>query len=80
MSFNASQVKIVKFVLFEGVNSLTILGIHAVVQTALFMFLKVFLQPSVCFYVVAFILELIVVNICVIGFNRYVPYLVNKKV
>ena len=63
--------------LYEGKNSLTILGIHMLFQIVLGLALKMVLPVGTYYYLLLFVLELIGCNIGVWIFNRYVPFLVN---
>ena len=71
--------KIYNFVLFEGRNSLTILGVHLLVMGVVSLFLKRTIPIGVIYYTVQFFIVLAVCNICIVMFNRYVPFLVNHK-
>lgn len=66
-----------RFFLYEGKNSLTILGIHMLFQIVLGLALKMVLPVGTYYYLLLFVLELIGCNIGVWIFNRYVPFLVN---
>lgn len=66
-----------RFLLYEGKNSLTILGVHMLFQIALGIALKMVLPIGTSYYLLLFFLELIGCNIGVWLFNRYVPFLVN---
>jgi membrane protein implicated in regulation of membrane protease activity len=65
--------------LFEGRNSLTILGIHMLIMGVVAILLKRFMQVGGLYYAALFIMIVIVSNICIVLFNRYVPFLVNHK-
>ena len=68
-----------RLVLFEGRNSLTILGTHLVAMGGVKIMLNRFLAESISYWVMMFIFIVIVSNLTVVTFNRYVPYLVNHK-
>ncbi len=70
---------ICKFILFEGKNSLTILGIHMLVQGIVGAILKQLFSSGTFYYILLFIIEVILCNVCIVLFNEYVPFLVNHK-
>lgn len=74
-----SESKTNGFMLFEGRNSLTILGIHMLIMGVVAILLKRFMQVGGLYYAALFIMIVIVSNICIVLFNRYVPFLVNHK-
>ena len=65
--------------LFEGRNSLTILGIHMLIMGVVGIILKKFMPVGSVYYLVLFTLIVIVSNICILLFNRYTPFLVNHN-
>lgn len=69
--------KIKAFVSYEGKNSLTILGIHMLAIPVVSAVLGHFLKEGTNFYILLFVFVLLICNICVWLFNRYVPFLVN---
>ena len=66
-----------RFLLFEGKNSLTILGVHMLAQSFVGVILKRFMTVEFGYFIVLFLVELAICNLCVLLFNRYVPFLVN---
>lgn len=74
-----SESKINGFMLFEGRNSLTILGIHMLIMGVAGILLKRFVSVGGFYYLLLFTFIVIVSNICIWLFNRYVPFLVNHK-
>lgn len=73
-----NELKLYKFVLFEGRNSLTILGVHLLVMSVASILLKHFIS-GVFYYMVLLAIVLIVCNVCILLFIRYIPFLVNHK-
>lgn len=68
------------FVQYEGRNSLTILGIHMLAIALVSKILvKIVAKASVVYYVALFVAVVLVCNVCVWLFNRYVPFLVNHR-
>ena len=65
--------------LFEGYNSLTILGIHMLIMGVAGIILKKLMPIGGIYYLILFTIVLIVGNVCVFLFNRYVPFLINQK-
>ena len=74
-----SELKSYRFLLFEGRNSLTILGIHLLVMSVASILLKHFISGGILYHAVLLTIVLIVCNICILLFNRYLPFLVNHK-
>lgn len=74
-----SESKVCRFMAFEGRNSLTILGVHMLIMGMASVLLKHFIPVGGLFYLLLFFIILIVCNICIVLFNRYVPFLVNHK-
>ena len=74
-----AESKTYSFILFEGSNSLTILGIHLIVMSVATILLRMILQEGIMYYILMFLVIIIVCNICIMLFNSYVPYLVNHK-
>ena len=68
-----------RFILFEGSNSLTILGTHMLVRAIAELFVKRFMTVGSFYYIVLFMIIVAASNVCILLFNRYVPYLVNHK-
>lgn len=71
--------KLCGFFIFEGINSGTILGTHMLAMGVVGILLKHFMPVGALYYVFQFVLIVIVCNICIALFNRYVPFLVNHK-
>lgn len=67
------------FMLYEGRNSLTILGTHMLIMGVAGFVLERFMSVNVFYYLVLFIIVLSSCNICILVFNRYVPFWVNHK-
>lgn len=67
------------FLLFEGRNSLTILGVHMLIMGVAAILLKRFMTTGVLYDIFLFLIIVAFSNLCVILFNRYVPFLVNHK-
>ncbi len=65
------------FLLFEGRNSLTILGVHMLIMGVAAILLKRFMTTGVLYDIFLFLIIVAFSNLCVILFNRYVPFLVN---
>ena len=74
-----SESKINCFMLFEGRNSLTILGIHMLIMGVAGILLKRLMPVGGFFYLILFVFIVIASNICILLFNRFVPFLVNHK-
>lgn len=74
-----SESKIGDFMVFEGRNSLTILGVHMLVMGVVAILLKKFLLRGGAYYLLLFVIIVVLSNICILLFNRYVPFLVNHK-
>lgn len=70
---------IYKFLLFDGINSLTILGTHLLVMVTAAIFVKRFMTVGTVYYIVLFMIIVAASNVCILLFNRYVPFLVNHK-
>ena len=68
------------FLMFEGRNSLTILGVHMLIMGAGSLFLKMLIPISSFYYFTLFFFIVSISNICVLLFNRYVPFLVNHQI
>lgn len=68
-----------RFLLFEGQNSLTILGTHLLVMSVNAVILGRFLPENVLYYVLQVLIIIVACNICILLFNRFVPFLVNHK-
>lgn len=67
------------FLLFEGKNSLTILGVHLLFQMVMGSFLMIVFPLGPAYWMSLFILLVIGCNASVMLFNRYVPFLVNQQ-
>lgn len=67
------------FLLFDGRNSLTILGVHMLIMGVAAILLKRFMTTGVLYDIFLFLIIVALSNLCVILFNRYVPFLVNHK-
>lgn len=65
--------------LFEGRNSLTILGIHMLVMAGVSLVLSRIQLQGWLYFGIQFVVVVFVSNICILLFNRYVPFLVNHK-
>lgn len=65
--------------LFEGRNSLTILGVHMLIMGVVAILLKRFMAVDNIYYFLLFLAIVAISNVCVVLFNRYVPFLVNHK-
>lgn len=74
-----SESKICKFMVFEGRNSLTILGVHMLVMGVMAILLKKIMPMGWSYYLILFVIIVVLSNICILLFNRYVPFLVNHK-
>lgn len=74
-----SESKICKFMVFEGRNSLTILGVHMLVMGVMAILLKKIMPMGWSYYLILFVVIVVLSNICILLFNRYVPFLVNHK-
>lgn len=74
-----SESKICKFMVFEGCNSLTILGVHMLVMGVIAILLKKIMPMGWSYYLILFVIIVVLSNICILLFNRYVPFLVNHK-
>ncbi len=74
-----SESKIHHFMLFEGRNSLTILGVHMLIMGVVAILLKRFMAVDNIYYFLLFLAIVAISNVCVVLFNRYVPFLVNHK-
>lgn len=80
MSFKSfSESKMVRCVVFEGRNSLTILGLHMLAMGVIAILLKVLLPVGLLYHTLLFVLIVVVCNLFVFLFNRYVPFFVNHK-
>ena len=64
---------------FEGRNSLTILGVHMLVMGVMAILLKKIMPMGWSYYLILFVVIVVLSNICILLFNRYVPFLVNHK-
>lgn len=73
------KTKLFKFILFEGSNSLTILGTHMLVMVVAAILVKRFMTVGTTYHIVLFMIIVAASNICILLFNRYVPILVNHK-
>lgn len=71
--------RLFSFVLFEGRNSITILGVHLLIMGVVSILLKRFMPIGVLYYLALFVIIVAGCNLCIILFNRYVPFLVNHK-
>lgn len=71
--------KIGRFMIFEGQNSLTILGVHMLVMGVTSIILKRFMSIGTLYYALLFLIIVVVSNLCILLFNRYVPFLVNYR-
>lgn len=71
------KTKFFKYILFEGSNSLTILGTHMLVMGVAAIFVKRFMTVGTVYYIVLFMIIVAASNVCIMLFNRYVPFLVN---
>ena len=67
-----------KLIVFEGMNSLTILGVHMLAIPFGKIFLAKLNISGSMYFVLLFLFVTIVSNICVLLFNRYLPFFVNK--
>lgn len=76
---NISTSRLFDFVLFEGRNSITILGVHLLIMGVASILLKRILPIGVLYYLALFAIIVAGCNLCIILFNRYVPFLVNHK-
>lgn len=65
------------FLLFEGQNSITILGVHLLVMGVAAIPLKRFLVEGWLYYTLMFLIIVVASNACILLFNRFVPFLVN---
>ena len=74
-----SSLRTSAFLLFEGRNSLTILGVHMLIMGVAANILKRFMTAGVIYDIFLFLIIVAFSNLCVILFNRYVPFLVNHK-
>lgn len=68
-----------KFMLFEGRNSLTILGVHMLFMGVAGLVMKHFIAEGVLYFFVLFLIVLVFSNISILIFNRYTPFLVNHN-
>lgn len=74
-----SESKIHQLMLFEGRNSLTILGVHMLIMGVVAILLKRFMAVDNVYYFLLFLAIVAISNVCVVLFNRYIPFLVNHK-
>lgn len=74
-----TTLRLFSFVLFEGRNSITILGVHLLIMGVVSILLKRFMPIGVLYYLALFVIIVAGCNLCIILFNRYVPFLVNHK-
>ena len=74
-----SASKVGRFMIFEGQNSLTILGVHMLVMGVASIILKRFMSIGTLYYALLFLIIVVVSNLCILLFNRYVPFLVNYR-
>ena len=74
-----TELKIHQFMLFEGRNSLTILGVHMLIMGVVALLLTRLIPAGCLYYTILFSIIVVISNICVVLFNRYVPFLVNHK-
>ena len=74
-----SESRINQFMLFEGRSSLTILGVHMLIMGVVAILLKRLMPVGGLYYTFLFSIIVVISNICVVLFNRYVPFLVNHK-
>lgn len=74
-----SESKIHQFMLFEGRNSLTILGVHMLIMAGVSLVLNRIMPQGWIFLIIQFVVVVFVSNICILLFNRFVPFLVNHK-
>lgn len=74
-----SESRINQFMLFQGRNSLTILGVHMLIMGVVAILLKRLMPIGWIYYTLQFITIVGISNICVVLFNRYVPFLVNHN-
>lgn len=65
------------FLLFEGRNSLTILGVHMLIMGVAAILLKHFISVGYLYHTLLFLIIVVISNLCVVLFNNYVPFLVN---
>lgn len=75
-----SGLKMNKFMLFEGRNSLTILGVHMLIMGVVAILMKRLMPVGGLYYTFLFLIIVVISNLCVLFFNRYVPFLVNHKI
>lgn len=75
-----SESRINHFMLFEGRNSLTILGVHMLIMGVVPIVLKRLMPAGGLYYTLLFLIIVVISNLCVLLFNRYVPFLVNHKI
>ena len=68
-----------QLMLFEGRNSLTILGVHMLFMAGVSLVLNRIVPHGWIFFIIQFVVVVFVSNICIFLFNRYVPFLVNHK-
>lgn len=73
------ELKLSRLLLFEGRNSITILGVHLIVMSVASNLLKDYLSNKSLYYLVLFVIVFIVSNICILLFNKYIPFFVNGK-
>ena len=74
---HVSTMKAYAFLLFEGRNSLTILGVHMLIMGVAAILLKRFMTAGVLYDIFLFLIIVVFSNLCVVLFNNYVPFLVN---
>lgn len=77
--YNVTNSRLCKFILFEGRNSLTILGVHLLVMGLAMLLLNRFLSVGTFYYLMLFIIIVAACNLCIVVFNCYIPFFVNHK-
>lgn len=68
----------IQFLKYEGENSLTILGTHLLAMSVVLIFLR-HVPLGLAYYPVLFVLICAICNVCIILFNKYIPFFINKR-
>lgn len=68
-----------RFLIYQGQNSLTILGTHLIAIGTFGIIMDKLCIKGLAFYLLLFIVVLLFSNLCVVIFNKYVPFMVNHN-
>jgi len=77
----ACKSKLYLFFLFEGRNSITILGVHLLAMGIITILMKqdCIVNNLILYYIMSFFVIVLICNVCIFLFNRYLPFFVNHK-